>query len=397
MRTPACLALLIAAGVLHAPAAPPPIDRTTLTGKVMCGYQGWFCCEGDGTQRGWTHWTQGKGPPSQDNIKVDLWPDLTEFAESELFPTELKHADGRPARVFSSNREATVRRHFEWMRDYDLDGIFLQRFVGSLRDPRVKQHNDTVLAHCRRAAQDTGRTWALMYDLSGMKSGRMSEVIADAESLTLAEDDPSYLHHRGKPLLAIWGIGFNDGRDYTLAETRALVEALRTKFTLMLGLPTYWRDLKNDAVKDAALHEIIALADVVSPWTVGRYRTPAEAQHHAAKVITADLTWCREHQIDYLPVIFPGFSWHNMKGDPLNAIPRLKGEFYRTQFTQALSVGASMLYVAMFDELDEGTAIFKCTNDVPRADRAAFVDLEGLPSDHYLKLTREASELLRQR
>ena len=28
----------------------------TLTGKIMCGYQGWFNCSGDGTTRGWVHW-----------------------------------------------------------------------------------------------------------------------------------------------------------------------------------------------------------------------------------------------------------------------------------------------------------------------------------------------------
>src|SRR6187401_1892064 len=53
------------------------VDTSTLTRKVMCGYQGWFNCEGDGAQRGWVHWTKGKGAPSPANIKVDLWPDVS--------------------------------------------------------------------------------------------------------------------------------------------------------------------------------------------------------------------------------------------------------------------------------------------------------------------------------
>lgn len=55
-----------------------------------------------------------------------------------------------------------------------------------------------------------------------------------------------------------------------------------------------------------------------------------------------------------------------------------------------------MLYVAMFDEIDEGTAIFKCTNNFPVNNGGAkFVDYEGVPSDHYLWLTGKASELMR--
>jgi hypothetical protein len=51
-----------------------------------------------------------------------------------------------------------------------------------------------------------------------------------------------------------------------------------------------------------------------------------------------------------------------------------------------------MAYVAMFDEVDEGTAIFKCTNDPPVG---RFCTYEGLSSDHYLKLTGLAGRLLR--
>lgn len=61
----------------------------------------------------------------------------------------------------------------------------------------------------------------------------------------------------------------------------------------------------------------------------------------------------------------------------------------------AISTGIKMIYVAMFDEIDEGTAIFKCTNDPPVGEMSKFSDYEGLPSDHYLWLTGEAGKMLR--
>jgi hypothetical protein len=49
----------------------------------------------------------------------------------------------------------------------------------------------------------------------------------------------------------------------------------------------------------------------------------------------------------------------------------------------------------MFDEVDEGTAIFKVTNSPPVSDRVQFVTYEGLPSDHYLRLTGLAGQVIR--
>jgi len=54
-----------------------------------------------------------------------------------------------------------------------------------------------------------------------------------------------------------------------------------------------------------------------------------------------------------------------------------------------------MIYVAMFDEVDEATAIFKCTNEPPTGNGGKFITYEGLPSDYYLKLTGKAGQLLR--
>ena len=379
------------------------VDVATMNQKVMCGYQGWFNAEGDGADRGWTHWTKRRAPFSDGNAKIDLWPDLSELGAEERFATGFKHADGRVAEAFSSFMQPTVLRHFQWMREYGIDGAFVQRFPVSLKDPKVQRHNNVVLAHCREGANLNGRAYAVMYDLSGLGADRIGEVIEDWRALRLRMhigDDPAYLRHRGKPVVAVWGIGFSDRRAYTLAECQRLIRFLKSDpeaggCTVMLGVPTHWRELKGDAVSDPALHELLKEADIVSPWTVGRYRKPEEVARHSEKFTQPDLAWCRSHGLDYLPVVFPGFSWHNMYGAPLDAIPRLKGQFLWSQFFEAKRAGASMIYVAMFDEVDEGTAIFKCTNDVPVGAESKFLTYEGLPSDFYLRLTGNGARLLR--
>ena len=53
-----------------------------------------------------------------------------------------------------------------------------------------------------------------------------------------------------------------------------------------------------------------------------------------------------------------------------------------------------MVYQAMFDEVNEGTAIFKCTDDPPIGD-SKFLTFEGLPSDFYLTLVGKAAGMIR--
>ncbi|MDB5302247.1 MAG: hypothetical protein JWO87_3910, partial [Phycisphaerales bacterium] len=149
------------------------------------------------------------------------------------------------------------------------------------------------------------------------------------------------------------------------------------------------------SIADKALHDVMLKADVISPWTVGRFDSPESATLHARRRVEPDLAWCKQQGKEYLPVVLPGFSWHNLNPkSPLDQIPRRKGEFLWTQFVQAKKVGATMAYVAMFDEVNEGTAIFKCTNDPPTGE-SQFLTYEGLPSDHYLWLTGTAGRMLR--
>jgi hypothetical protein len=382
----------------------PGVDTRTLHGKVMCGYQGWFGAPGDGRPEGsWRHWTKQAGPFADGNAKVDLWPDVSELDSDQRFSTGFVLADGRPAEVFSSFEKPTVLRHFQWMREYGVDGVFVQRFANGLRNPAALKQDDTVLAHCREGANLQGRAYAVMYDLTGLPAGHIQDVIEDWRALRqemVITEDASYLHHRGKPVVAVWGVGFNDGREYSLAECRQLIEFLKSDrddggCTIMLGVPAYWRELTRDAVSDPRLLEIVALADIVSPWTVGRYTNPPDAVRYAEQSLKPDLAWCRERGIDYLPVVFPGFSWHNMYEGQSDQIPRLRGQFLWTQFCAAKRANADMVYVAMFDEVDEATAIFKCVNDVPVGRESKFVTFEGLASDYYLKLVGSGTRLIR--
>jgi hypothetical protein len=94
------------------------VDASTLKGKVMTGYQGWFNCPGDGAGLGWTHWArQGSKLLAPGNVTVDLWPDMSEATEAERFTTGFKLANGEPAVVFSSCNRTTVPRHFKWLRE----------------------------------------------------------------------------------------------------------------------------------------------------------------------------------------------------------------------------------------------------------------------------------------
>jgi len=56
-----------------------------------------------------------------------------------------------------------------------------------------------------------------------------------------------------------------------------------------------------------------------------------------------------------------------------------------------MEAGAEMLYVTIFDEIDEGTAIYKVPNNFP-VGASAFVTYEGLPSDFYMRLVCEAGK-----
>jgi hypothetical protein len=393
--------------------ATPSVDVSSMTGKAVCGYQGWFRCEPDGAKNGWHHYGgKGNRGPVPGSVGIDLWPDVSEIPAADRFATGFRFADGSVAEVFSSVRQSVVNLHFQWMQNYGIDGVMLQRFATSTKDARFRDPMNTVLDHCKEAARTHGRGWALMYDLTGVKPGEMSAVYEDWKRLVKsakvpnkksATTDAAYFQHHGKPLVALWGLGFND-RPEMLDEWTGLIEFLRHNpefggYSILLGVPYYWRDQKNDCITNSKLHEVMAAADIISPWAVGRLGTPQDASNRIEKVLKPDMARCAETKQDYMPVIFPGFSWQNLekgrgKQTKLNAIPRLGGQFLWSQAVAAQSAGAQMLYVAMFDEMDEGTAIFKAQQHPPTGE-SHFLSEPDVPGDQYLWLTGQITRRLR--
>jgi glycoprotein endo-alpha-1,2-mannosidase len=427
------------------PTAAADYKHYSLVGKVMCGYQGWFNCPKDGTSRGWVHWSKGKGSDSSfipANCHVDIWPDMKEMGADERYDAKGFDVNDMKYYVFSSHNRKTVTRHFEWMKEYGIDGVYLQRFVNETKDQNSANtaftNRNDILSYCKDAANMYGRKYAVMYDLSGVNAGQMSYVmndwkyLVDTMKVTRDPNDNAYMYHYGKPVVAVWGIGFGDKKHkrYSLAECAQLIDFFKKDptyggCTVMAGVPSFWRTFVRDSVNDPNLHAVIAKADIVSPWAVGRFKMVAgpadynQTDAYAANVWKGDVKWCAAHHVEYLPVVFAGFSYHNASSKkPLNEIPRWGGNFLWRQFYGAKKAGATMIYVAMFDEVDEGTAILKGTNSASATEAAAlpapsmpqFVlyreDIAGqgpgyvpagakLPTDYYLWLTGQGGKMLR--
>ena len=373
---------------------------SSYNGLVMAGYQGWFSAQGCESNRGWYHYGF-----SGDNATIDFWPEMSEYSKKYVAP--FKMADGSDAYVFSSFDEESVDLHFKWMQEYGIDGVFIQRFVSEVRGGAGKRHFNKVLENALKAARKYDRAIAVYYDLSGSQPSDMEVLVNDWQELqTLFKlpdtvQNPTYVRHNGRMLLGIWGVGFNDNRRYSLIDAQLMLERLKRnhEVSILLGVPYFWRSLSNDTENNPVLHEIIKKnVDIVSPWAIGRYNNTTYA---VASQLTGDLQWCANNNLDYAPVVFPGFSWGNLRRTGIyDEIPRLGGDFLWQQVAGAKAAGAKSLYVAMFDEIDEGTAIFKCAEEgnlpVFEDPDKRFVGIEqGVGSDYYLWLVGEATKWIR--
>ncbi len=384
-------------------------DASRLEGKVLVGYQGWFRCPGDGSGSGFEkgRWfLRGpKGPDSEHPGKrrwiVDMLPDVSEMDKSSLCTVPGKTKGGKPVQVFTSFAPATQQTHFRWMREYGIDGVLVQRFVNRL--PSEYAEKDQVLKNIVAAARDNDRVFAIEYDVTDAKGDVFAALKADWLRLKKlgVTQQATYQKDEGKPVVSLWGLGFGDGRH--ISDPDKALEII-TWFKgqgvrVMGGVPGYWTSLSRDSANDPRWTKVYAQFDIVQPWTVGRYHSAAGAAEWAAKHYPDDVATTTRNGQKYMPVIFPGFSWKGShKEARSNAVPRNGGDFLWQQAVAAKKAGAKMVKIAMFDEVNEGTAIFKVTRTqdlVPADGDWVTMDADGqaLPSDHYLRVAGKIGDL----
>ena len=59
--------------------------------------------------------------------------------------------------------------------EYDIDGVFMQRFIHQLTDPRVENHYDTVFESAIHAAKKSKRAISIRYDLTQLPGQSAAE------------------------------------------------------------------------------------------------------------------------------------------------------------------------------------------------------------------------------
>ncbi len=383
--------------------------------RLIVGYQGWFGCPNDFDGNAeWEHWFfRGVWP----QLSVDLLPSVREFKPEALCDTGIRRADGQgTVKLYSAQNPDVVATHFRWMREYAIDAAAIQRFVPELLNPVKKKRRDHVLANVRAAAEANERAFFIAYDISGANPKTVIEDIrrdwrylVDVLHIT---ESPAYMTDHGKPVLQLWGFGVGD-RPGEPAAVKELIGDLKTgnrglkPVTLVGGVPTFWRTLQRDSKSDQLWAEVFRSYDVISPWTVGRFADESGADAFLHDVMLPDMDEAKRMRIRYMPVVYPGFSWYNLmtaRGRNelavLNKISRRCGQFMWRQIHNAMVAGSSTIYIAMFDEVDEGTAIFPIEtrqDKLPENASMVYLNEDGcsLPDDWYLRIAAAVGKAIR--
>jgi hypothetical protein len=135
---------------------------------------------------------------------------------------------------------------------------------------------------------------------------------------------------------------------------------------------------------------------MLSPW-----RTIFNNVENHTPVMVADYNYCNQKGIDYNPVVSPGASTMHLRDGAhmRNWKPRNGGHFLWSQVYEVVKMGSKFMYVAMFDEVDEGTAMYKLVETVdglPVGAHQVPLDEDGydLPSDWYLQIGTEIQKML---
>ncbi|MDX6352178.1 MAG: hypothetical protein QOF84_6968 [Streptomyces sp.] len=360
-----------------------------VVGKVSVGYQGWFACTGDSAPINcWWHWSpNAQQSPSPSNTGIKSWPDVREYTTT--YKTAYANlGNGQSPSLFSSYDQQTVDTHFSWMQENNIDTAALQRFnpVGGEGPTR-----DAMATKVRSAAESHDRKYYIMYDVSGW-TNMQSEIKTDwTNKMSAHTASSAYAKQNGKPVVCIWGFGFNDSNHNFSAEASLdVVNWFKNQGCYVIGgVPTWWRTGTGDS--RTGFSDVYHAFNMLSPWLVGRIGNISDADNFYTNATVPDVADCASHGIDYQPCVLPG---------DLQVGQRVHGDFMWRQFYNMVRAGVQGIYISMFDEYNEGNQIAKTAESqswVPTDSKMLTLDEDGTAcsSDYYLRLTGDGGKMLK--
>jgi YD repeat-containing protein len=286
------------------------------------------------------------------------------------------------------------------MQSEGIDGVWVSEFESHL--PGGSSASDypyvlKTLNNIRAAATSTGRTWAFMYDTSGQPTSTMAAGIETQwENMVNSgyTSDPRYLHMNGLPVIMLYGFFPNDTNHNLGNPTygNPLIQFFQAgKYQAFVVGSGAW----NWTTGDSAFQDMLFTLGAYIPWNVGHVFTATNGNIEAqTSTWASDAATFKTHNVKYIPLVFPGTS---AAGPPVTnpTAPRRDGYFLWEQYVAASTVGGlNSVFVAMYDEVNEGTAIMPISN-TPPAQSPAFYTSVGYPGDWYEKLTVKGESYLK--
>ncbi|KAH8897168.1 hypothetical protein GQ53DRAFT_887419 [Thozetella sp. PMI_491] len=371
------------------------IDTSTLKGKWLYGYQGWFRKPGPGIN---SHWAPG-GTPGPGNVEIEFFPDVSEYPANCLFDTGFLLPGGATGQLYDNTCDGVVDLHFSWMKTYGVDGVLVQRFLSAVNDASFI----TIVNQVQAAAEKHGLGFLVEYDVSSGNSSKASvanAVLADYNSkIKPFTASPAYIHQDGKPVIMTFGIGYPE-RPINGTDSLNLINQMKAAGVYYgIGVPSNWAITANST---SELAPALKAADLVSPWTVGSYSNGGYLNGYYKNEIS-DAQFLKNLGIGYAPVIWPGTSSDHLDGgnapSRLDNFPRFNGSFYQMQANSVMDLNPTFMYSAMFDEVNEGTgsyAVLK-NNQLPTNEVFVGINNDFSSTNHYLELGGQLASVFHSR
>ncbi|KAF2172726.1 hypothetical protein M409DRAFT_16687 [Zasmidium cellare ATCC 36951] len=354
-------------------------DHAQLNGMTVFGYQAWYPTWDPNHQPQdqvhsndfkWFNPAQGTpGPPNPPNSQVltDTLPYVEDYPSECWETTNFILANGSHAQFFNSYCTAVIEKHFQYMVQYGIDGVFVQRFFDAAT-PSNDYYNATLqaLQTIQQMAEKYNKYFAVEYDLSGK-----TDAWGPDQYLTILQNDynnvvkplfssKSYIYNGTRPVVEIWGVAINNGTGPNGSKFKDIInrfqEAPENPF-MVAGVPHNWLDYKTRDPN--GYWPAFQQADCIQPWPVGAFSTISDFQWSVQHELLPGKAQTDSWGIKFGGAFTPGGSNRNANTNATYQPPlgsRFNGTFYEEQLKSFSNgtVKAWFNFGAMFDEYTEG-------------------------------------------